>query len=210
MAITVYNHNIAGTLQSIAKDQEVPIVTASSAAISEAGKTTFEFQSLEMEAESELQEIQTMLSMFDDIPATTLSDQDKPQNTHCHGHLTTTEIQSQRQGSNGNRPSIVTTDQMSFGNCINGSKVTAAGDDMDIESILHEMNTIDGKGAVNFTYVYSQNLIRAEEHNMMLLLCLFKTICNRIITSLFFNIQTSFKICLKPKLFHTSCYIYRL
>ena len=144
----MHNHNAAGIPQSIAKDQEVPIVTASSssstaAAISVAGKTTFEFQSLEMEAESELQEIQTMLSMFDDIPATTSSDQDKPQNTHCH--QTTTEDQSQCQGSDGDKPSIVMTDQMSFGNCINGGRVTAAGDDMDIESILHEMNTIDGK-----------------------------------------------------------------
>ena len=95
-----------------------------------------------MEAESELQEIQTMLSMFDDIPATTSSDKDKPQNTHCHGHQTTTEVQSRCQGSD---VSIVMTDQMSSGNRSNGCRVTAAGDDMDIESILHEMNTIDGK-----------------------------------------------------------------
>ena len=157
----MHNHNTAGTPQSIAKDQEVPIVTASSssaaAAVSVAGKTTFEFQSLEMEAESELQEIQTMLSMFDDIPATTLSDKDKPQN--IHGHHTTTEVQSQCQGSNGDRPSIVMTDQMSSGNRINGGRVTAAGDDMDIESILHEMNTIDGK-VLRMCTLYGQ--VRAE------------------------------------------------
>ena len=159
----MYNHNTAGTPRSIAKDQEVPIVTTSSSSSAVvAGKSTYEFQSLEMEAESELQEIQTMLSMFDDIPATMSSDKDKPQNTQCHH--TTTEVQGQRQGSDGEKllkPSIVAADQVSSGNRSNGGRVTAADNDMDIESILQEMNTIDGKGEAqpkihSVTYMYSK------------------------------------------------------
>ena len=132
-------------------------MTSSSSAAVVAGKSTYEFHSLEMEAESELQEIQTMLSMFDDIPVTTSSDKDKPQNTNP-------TIRSQGQSSNGEKSlkqSMVVTDQVSSGNRSNGSRVTAADNDMDIESILKEMNTIDGKGEVqpkihSVTYIHVQ------------------------------------------------------
>ncbi len=156
----MYNHNTAGTPRVLnAKDQEVPIVTTSSAV---AGNTTFQFHSLEMEAESELQEIQTMLSMFDDIPETMSSDKDKPQNKQYHH--TTTNVQSQGRGSDGEKslkPSMVATEKVLSGNRSSGSRVTAAEDDMDIESILHEMNTIDGKGAV----VSICTELRVVEHN---------------------------------------------
>jgi hypothetical protein len=88
--------------------------------------------------------------MFDDIPETIASsDKDKPQNTQYHH--TATNIQNQGQGSDGEKsfkPSMVATDKVFSGTCSNGNRVTAADDDMDIESILLEMNTIDGKGAV--------------------------------------------------------------
>lgn len=138
----------------IAKDQEVPIVattctsSAAAAASREAGISTFdsEFQSLEMEAESELAEIQTMLSMFDDTPATTPLEQEKPcsWNTHTIAR-TVSDVQSEGQGGTSHREQslkqMAVTDSRSKGG-------TASAGDMDIESILQEMNTIDGKGAL--------------------------------------------------------------
>jgi hypothetical protein len=94
-----------------------------------------------------------MLSMFDDIPETIASsDKDKPQN--IQHHHTTTNVQSQGQGSDVEKslnPLMVATDKVLSGTRSNGNRVTAADDDMDIESILLEMNTIDGKGAVEST-----------------------------------------------------------
>ena len=108
-----------------------------------------------MEAESELLEIQTMLSMFDDIPAksTTSSKTDKPcqQNAYpttktaldIQGH----QLQGHDQVSDREQSLIVTDNHRDCGGTV------TTGDDMDIESILQEMNTIDGKGTVAQNYI---------------------------------------------------------
>lgn len=135
----------------IAKDQEVPIIATSSAAAALSGNYTFEFQSLEMEAESELAQIETMLSMFDDIPATTCtsSGKDMSQDTDTTTR-TVLDVQSQGQSSDREQSlkQMVVTDKVSSGDRCSGGRVTGGGDDMDIESILQEMNTIDGESAV--------------------------------------------------------------
>ena len=121
-----------------------------------------------MEAESELLEIQTMLSMFDDIPAKSMtsSKTDKPcqQNTHpttktaldVQGH------QLQGQVSDGEQSLIVADNHRDCGGTV------ATGDDMDIESILQEMNTIDGKGTVaqNFIRILCSGMYKSIQSNL--------------------------------------------
>ena len=132
------------------------------------------FQSLEMEAESELLEIQTMLSMFDDIPAATSSAKDEPQSTTSTSTCpsrTVSNVQSQGHSSDGEqsiKQTLVTDKVLSRNHC---SRHTADGDDVDIESILQEMNTIDGKGiAVTGVYVcvgtYDISINGAVEHRI--------------------------------------------
>ena len=139
MMIYIHTQNITGATQDITKDQEVPIAGATGVA---GGRSTF--QSLEMEAESELLEIQTMLSMFDDTPAAASSAKDKPQDTYTE---TTSSVQSQpshRLNREQSSKQMLVTDKVSSSEQVCYS-VTKPGDDMDIESILQEMNTIDGK-----------------------------------------------------------------
>ena len=141
MMIYIHTQNITGAPQDITKDQEVPIAGATGVA---GGRSTF--QSLEMEAESELLEIQTMLSMFDDTPAAASSAKDKPQDTHTYTE-TTSSVQSQlshRLDREQSLKQMLVTDKVSSSEQVCYS-VTKPGDDMDIESILQEMNTIDGK-----------------------------------------------------------------
>ena len=148
------------------------------------------FHSLEMEAESELQEIQSMLSMFDVIDAPAL---DKPMATTGSLPCSQYESRSEQHLSTSDRPS-------SSKHC----KEVEADDNMDIESVLQEMTTIEGIGYMYIVYSYMKTkTIHLHSTN-----CSYRLVCSghtwachlhgtNTRTSLY--MQTSFKTYLKHR-----------
>lgn len=114
------------------------------------------FQSFELEAESELLEIESMLSMFDDIAATgtTVKDKPRPQDTRTLvSRKTESNVQNLSKKRGLSFKPVATTGEGSSSCQYGSTSVGIPCDDMDIESILHEMNTIDGK-RYNYTNLY--------------------------------------------------------
>ena len=124
-------------------DQEVPIAGSSA------------FHSLELEAESELQEIQNMLSMFDDAPAL---ESEKPVSTlgQCGQRLTRIDEKMKRNSdrkapvvvpstkSNTSVPLTVDKRGNERGNTDKSLSTGRDEDSLDIETVLQEMGNIEG------------------------------------------------------------------
>ena len=132
----------------VPSDQEVPIAGSSA------------FHSLELEAESELQEIQNMLSMFDDAPTL---ESEKPMSTlgQCGQCLTRIDEEMKRNSdrkapvlvpsTRSNTSAPLTVDKR--GNTDRGLSKRRDEDSLDIETVLQEMGNIEGMHSTTVKYL---------------------------------------------------------